>query len=185
MGKGRGRGSGKGPGNPEHVGPPEGATGSGDDAGLVSKQGTEMVAAGVNPEGPKTVKVDRKPKGKSSHKVTVSKDGDRKMSLRMGSGNPVSDVSRRQGKDKSGKNANKKRPTKGKTVVNQFDDHSVSTGSQGEPGKEAEVNPAEGMAESMEAEVNPDEGMADPMDMEIEEEVSRAFRNIPYNMKKK
>ena len=85
--------------------------------------------------------------------------------------------------------------------MNQVDDHSKSTGSQGNPeqagppegatgsgddaGPGSEVNPAEGMAESMEAESNPDEGMADPMDMEIEEEVSRAFRNIPYNMKKK
>ena len=91
------------------------------------------------------------------------------MSLRIGSGNPVSEVRRRQGKDKSGKTTTKIRPAKGKTVEDQFADPSESTGSQGEPGSETEVNPAE--------------GIADPMDMEVEEEVSRAFRNIPFQKK--
>ena len=95
------------PGNPEHGGPPAGATGSGDDAGPVSEQGAEMVATGVNPEGPQSDKVGRKPKGRAAHRVTMSKDGKRKMSLRIGSGNPVSEVRRRQGKDKSGKTTTK------------------------------------------------------------------------------
>ena len=41
---------GKGAGNLERVGPPEGATGSGDDAGQVSEKGKGMAAAGGNPE---------------------------------------------------------------------------------------------------------------------------------------
>ena len=202
-GRGRGRDTviGKGAGNLERVGPPEGATGSGDDAGKMSEKGTGMSEAGGNPEGPKTVKVDLKPKGKSSHKVTVSKDGEKKMSLRLGSGNPVSGVSRKQWKDRSGKNAIKKRPTKGKSVVSRVNDHSKSTGSLGNPeqvgppegatgsGDDArlstEVNPVEGMAESMEDVSNPAEGLVDPMDIEIEEEVSTIFRNMPYNWQKK
>ena len=145
LGKGRGRGRGKGPGNPEHGGPPAGATGSGGDAGPVSEQGNqgadsslekgndskgaEMVATGVNPEGPQSDKVGRKPKGRAAHRVTMSKDGKRKMSLRIGSGNPVSDVRLRQGKDKSGKTTSKERPAKGKTVADQFADPSENTGS--------------------------------------------------------
>ena len=183
LGKGRGRG--KGPGNPELGGPPAGTTGSGGDAGPVSEQGNqgadsslekgtdskgaEMVATGVNPEGPQSDKVGRKPKGRAAHRVTMSKDGKRKMSLRIGSGNPVSEVRLRQGKDKSGKTTSKMRPAKGKTVADQFADPSENTGSQGEPGSETEVNPAE--------------SMVDPMDKEVEEEVSKAFRNIPFQKK--
>ena len=139
------------------------------DSPVWAQQGAEMVATGVHPEGPQSDKVGRKPKGRAAHRVTMSKDGKRKMSLRIGSGNPVSEVRRRQGKDKSGKTTTKIRPAKGKTVDDQFADPSESTGSQGEPGSETEVNPAE--------------SMVDPMDMEVEEEVSRAFRNIPYQKK--
>ena len=70
----------------------------------------------------------------------------------------------RQGKDKSGKTTSRVRPTKGKTVADQFADPSENTGSQGKPVSETEVKPAE--------------SKVDPMDKEVEEEVSQAFLNI-------
>ena len=133
----------------------------------------------------------------------MSKSAKKIMSLRLGSGNPVSGVSRRQWKERSGKNASKNKPTKGKSVVvvRRVDDQSKSTGSLGNPeqggppegatgsGDDArpstEVNPVEGMAVSMEDVTNPEEGLVDPMDIEIEEEVANIFRNMPYNLQKK
>ena len=83
------------------------------------------------------------------------------MCLGTGSGNPVSDVRLRQGKDNSGKTTSKERPAKGKTVADQFADQSENTGSKGKPVSETEVKPAE--------------SKVDPMDKEVEEEVSQAF----------
>ena len=92
----------------------------------------------------------------------MSKDGQKKMSLRTGSGNPVREMRLKQGKDNSGKTPSKERPAKGKTVAEQFADHSeTNTGSKGKPVSESGVKPAE--------------IKVDPMEKEVEEEVAQAF----------
>ena len=156
-----------GPGNPGPGGPPAGATGSGGDAGPVSEQGNkgadsslekgtdskgaEKSATGVTtPKGPLSGKVGQsKPRGR----MAMSKDGQKKMSLRTGSGNPVRDVRLKQGKDNTGKT-----PSKGKTVA---DPSETNTGSKGKPVHDSGVKPAESKVDSM--------------DKEVEEEVNQAF----------
>ena len=123
-------------------------------------KGAEKGATGVTyPEGPLSGKVGHsKPRGRAAHRNAMSKDGQKKMSLRTGSGNPVRDVRLKQGKDNSGKTPSKERPAKGKTVA----DHSeTNTGSKGKPVNESGVKPAESKVDSMEK--------------EVEEEVAQAF----------
>ena len=88
----------------------------------------------------------------------MSKDGQKEMSLRHGSGNPVRDVRLKQGRDNTSKNPSKEKPPKGKTVA---DPSETNTGSKGKPVLDSGVKPAESKADSM--------------DKEVEVEVAKAF----------
>ena len=60
-----------------------------------------------------------------------------------------------------------------------------ATGLGDDASPSTEVNPAEGVSESMEDVTNPEEGLVDPMDVEIAEEMANIFRGMPYRLQKK
>ena len=120
--------------------------------GLIVK-GTNPVAGRVQGQGAGPVQ----PRGRG-RRSALSKDGQKEMALRHGSGNPVRDVRLKQGRDNTSKNPSKEKPAKGKTVA---DPSETNTGSKGKPVLDSGVKPAESKADSM--------------DKEVEDEVAKAF----------
>ena len=142
-------------GNPGPGGPPGGATGSGGDAGLGGAVYSQMVrgkTGGVLKVKGTDPNSQVKGRGRRS---ALSRNRQQLMSLQTGSGNPVTDVRLKQGKDNTGKNPSKEKPAKGKTVAD------PNTGSKGKPVHDSGVKPAESKVDSM--------------DTEVQEEVNQAF----------
>ena len=121
--------------------------------GVTTPKGINPLAGKVQGQGAGPAK----PRGRG-RTMAMSKDGQKMMSLRTGSGNPVRDVRLKQGKDNTGKTPSKEKPAKGKTVA---DPSETNTGSKGKPVHDSGGNSAESKVDSM--------------DKEVEEEVAQAF----------